>query len=414
MREVGSQERKGVRVKYPTAMARQIIVRWGVNRLLVCHLILVVLCVGCEGNKKSTLTEAEIARLTYAPKPSRPDQLTVSGESITCDDIMASTPEESVAASLPREKLMELARQTTQEQFMELARPQVQERLQGLNGSIAGVVLYKQARRELGDKVNDESLDTVAKQQWRRFVLERHGGNEAQADEALRKMGMNRAAYEDWVKKQALIQYVVSSRYVPDQPITRRELLAEYDRIRDARFAREGILQFRLIDLQVDKIELDDPNEDPVRKVRDRAEELRRRIEAGEDFGELAKQYSHGHRREMGGLWRPRDPAALASPYDEIAKKTQEMEPGEIAGPIDTPGHFFIVKLEEKQEAGYQPLSEVQGEVRKAIQERRWQKARQGLEAEIERQVALVDTSEFVDYCLERLYRLANEPAPAP
>ena len=59
-------------------------------------------------------------------------------------------------------------------------------------------------------------------------------------------------------------------------------------------------------------------------------------------------------------------------------------------------------------------MSEVQGEIRKAIQERRWQEARQGLEVEIERQVALVDTSEFVDYCLERLYRLANEPTPAP
>lgn len=401
-------------MKHTKAMARRIVTGWGVNRLLVCHLILVVLCVGCEGNKKSTLTEEEIARLTYAPKPSRPDQLTVSGESITCDDIMASTPEESMAAPLAREKFMELAKQTTQEQFMELARPQVQQRLQGLNGSIAGVVLYKQARRELGDKVSDESLDSVAKQQWRRFVLERHGGNEAQADEALQKMGMNRAAYEEWVKKQALIQYVVSSSYVPDQPITRRELLAEYDRIKDARFAQEGVLQFRLIDFQADKIELDDPNEDPVRKARDRAEELRRRIEAGEDFGELAQQYSHGHRREMGGLWRPRDPEALASPYDELARKAQEMEPGQIAGPIEAPGHFFIVKLEEKQEAGYQPLSDVQGEVRKAIQERRWQEARGELEAEIARQVALVDTSGFVDYCLERLYRLANEPAPAP
>ncbi len=385
-----------------------------VHGLSLSCLVLITLYAGCEGNKKSALTEEEIARLTYAPKLNRPDQLIVSGESITCDDIMASTPDESMVAPLAREKLMELARQTTEEQFIELARPQVQQRLQGLNGSIAGVVLYRQARRELGDKVSDESLEGVAKQQWRRFVLERHGGNEAQADEALGELGMNRAAYEEWVKKQALIEYVVSSKYRQDRPITRRELLAQYEKIKDERFAREGVLQFRLIDVQVDRMELNDPNEDPARKARDRAEELRRRIEAGEDFGELAKQYSHGHRREMGGLWRPRDPKALAAPYDEIAKKAQGMEPGQIAGPIEAPGHFFVVKLEEKQEGGYQPLSEVQGEVRKAIREKRWQEARQELEAEIARQVALVDTSRFVDSCLERLYRLANEPAPAP
>ncbi len=386
-----------------------------VHGLSLSCLVLITLYAGCEGNsKKSALTEEEVARLTYAPKPDRPDQLIVSGESITCDDIMASTPDESMIVPPLREKLMELARQTTEEQFMELARPQVQQRLQGLNGSIAGVVLYQQARRELGDKVSDESLDSVAKQQWRRFVLERHGGNEARADEALREMGMNRAAYEEWVKKQALIEYVVSSKYRQDRPITRRELLAQYEKIKDERFVREGVLQFRLIDLQVGRMELNDPNEDPVRKARDRAEELRRRIEAGEDFGELAKQYSHGHRREMGGLWRPRDPDALADPYDLLARRAQKMEPGEIAGPIEGPGHFFIVKLEEKQEAGYQPLSEVQGQVRRAVQDERRREARLTLETEIARQVALVDTSRFVDYCLERLYRLANEPAPAP
>ena len=413
-------KRKGVRVEYRKGMTRRIITAVGcIHSLFLCCLMLIALCVGCEGNnKKSALTEEEIARLTYAPEPERPDELIVSGETITCEDLMAAPPMQNTTDGSLKARLEELARKTTQEQFMELARPLVYQRLSGsITSTIPSIVLYKRAYRELESKLKtatEETLEKEAEKMLRQFILEEHGGNEAQADAALREMGKNRSTYKEWKKQQVLIQFFVASRYSQKRPITYRELLAQYDEMKDEAFLQEGVLQFRLIDIQTDRVELTDPNDDPVRAAQNLAQELRQRIEKGEDFAELATQYSHGHRAAMGGLWRPRNPAALAEPYDVLAGKAQELEPGQVSGPIEVPDHFFIVKLEEKQQAGYRPLNDVQEEVRRAVVKARFDAALEELGTEIVQEVALVDTSGFVDYCLERLYRVATQPTGAP
>jgi len=374
----------------------------------ICFLCLVfaVVCVGCDGNakKKSALTEQEIERLTFAQKPARPDQLVVSGEPITCEDILSSPPEQGADAVPLKTKLEELARQTTLEQFLEMVRPQVQQRLRS---SISTIVLYKRAQTELGDKV-DEKLDGLAEKELRRFVFE-HGNNGAEAEAALQKMGMTRATFKEYRKRQILAQHLVSSRYLQSQPITHSDLLARYHELKDDRFLQAGVLQFRLIDIQTDRMEVTDPNDNRVRKAHGLAEELRKRIDAGEDFGTLARQYSHGFRREEGGLWKPRDPDSLVAPYDVLARQAQEMEPGQVAGPIEAPGRFFIMKVEERQQRGYRPLSDVQDEVRESILIERRRQALEELNAEVARQTALADTDRFVDDCLERLHRQANE-----
>ncbi|OHB67373.1 MAG: hypothetical protein A2Y76_12390 [Planctomycetes bacterium RBG_13_60_9] len=85
-----------------------------------------------------------------------------------------------------------------------------------------------------------------------------------------------------------------------------------------------------------------------------------------------------------------------------------------MAGPIEASRHFFIMKLEKKQEKGYRPLDEVQEQVRKDIRDGRRRKALVDLDAEIARQVSLVDASSFVDYCLDVLYQRVHAQPFAP
>jgi len=410
-------------------------------RLLLFMVMLALMMTGCgdgEG-KKAALTDEEIQRLTYAPKPVRLDALMVSGETITCEDIVTSPSEQDTSAVSFKEKLEELARTTTLEQFMELARPQMRQRLnsritnivlyqrarreqfmelarpqmrQRLNSRITNIVLYQRARRELGEKI-DETLDGVAEKELRRFVLE-HGGNNAQADEALRALGLNRTTFKEYKKKQILAQYSVSSKLPKNSPITYREMMGAYNDMKDAVFVRPGSVQFRLIDIQATKMELTDPNDDSVQAARVLAESLVTRIIAGEDFGTLAEEYSHGHRQTFGGLWTARDPESLAEPYAILADITEKIDVGEIAGPIDVPGHAFIMRLEEKREKGYKPLAEVQERVEERIRTERRLESLRRLDAEIAGQTTVADTDFFLDDCLERLYRTANPSSPAP
>lgn len=374
-------------------------------------LLLVFTIVGCEGgaSKKASLTDEEIQRLTFAPKPTRSDTLVVSGETITCEDIFTETAESATSSDSFKARLEELARATTLEQFTQVARPRTRQRL---DSKISNIVLYQRARRELGEKI-DETLDGVAEKELRRFVLE-HGGNNAQADEALNALGLNRSTFKEYKKKQILAQYSISSKLPKNSPITYSEMMAAYDQMKETVFVRPGVVQFRLIDIQAGKMELTDPNDNPVQAARALAESLVTRIIAGEDFGKLAEEYSHGYRRSFGGLWTARDPESLAEPYAILAGISEKIEVGEIAGPIDVPGHAFIMKLEDYREKGYLPLSEVQERVEERIRTERRLEALQRLDAEVAEQTAVADTDSFLDDCLERLYRAANPSPVAP
>jgi len=360
---------------------------------------------GCAGDRKSALTEEEIRQKTYAPRPTRPDEIVISGETITCEDVMISPIEEDAAGPSLNDRLRARAREVPLEQFMAEARPLIQQRLN--RNIIARIVLSKRARQELGEKA-DDTLDKMVEQDLRRFVLERHGGNEAEADAALQRRGMSRSAYRERRKRDFLAEYVTRSKFRRNRPVTYGEILAHYEKVRDQEFLREGVLQLRLIEIEVAKVKLESSDEDPTTKARQLAEDLRKRIDAGADFAALAQQYSHDPLGAQGGLLRPRNPDAFAAPYDVLAAKAKEMKPGEVAGPIETPGRFFVMKVEDKQDRGYQPLAEVQDQVREEILRERDRVALRELEAEIAQQAAAADTTQFVDYCLERLHRLAN------
>jgi parvulin-like peptidyl-prolyl isomerase len=378
--------------------------------LAACLWMVVLVGAGCDGKgRKAALTEEEIRRYTDAQKPQRPDELIVSGETVTFDDLTAASFDASAQTMPPKEKLMELARQTTLEQFMQVARPQV---LQKLNSRIGDVVLYKQAKRALGDRA-DEQLDKRAEKEMREFIME-HGGNGAAADAALQKMGMNRARFKEYKKREIVSRYYVLSRFPYNRPITHRELLEYYEKMRQDSFLQAGMVQFRLIDIQIAKVALPEGSDDPLQAARTLAKDLTAKIKAGEDFGELAKKYSHDYRSAQGGLWQPRDPDALAEPYDVLAKEAQKMKVGDVAGPIEALDHIFIMKLEQKQEKGYRPLTEVQDRVEERIMLDRRRAALKQLDTEISQQAAVGNTDRFLDYCLERIYRQAHTPASVP
>lgn len=360
---------------------------------------------GSEAGKQAELTEQEIANFGYRAKPSRPDELIVSGEVITCEDVMAP-PLGQAASATPtfRERLVELARVTTLTEFMDLTRPQVRLRL---NENMSSIILFRRAERTLGGDIG-KTLDAAADKALRQFVLD-HGGNDAEADEALKARGLTRTAFKEGWKRQELANYAYVSALPRNRPMTYSELAAAYDQMKDTYFVEPGLIQFRLIDIQPAK--MIDSNDEPVYAARALAESLVTRIVAGEDFAELAQEYSHGFRAELGGLWTPRDPEALAEPYTILAGAAEKIRPGQIAGPLDAPGHCFIMKLELKREKGYRPLADVQEQVERQVTANRNAEALAELEAEVSREIAIADTDRFVDYCLERLYRLANESA---
>jgi len=191
--------------------------------------------------------------------------------------------------------------------------------------------------------------------------------------------------------------------------VAHSELMECYNEMKDEFFAVPAIIQFRLIDIQPGLLKLWEISE-RHKLARLLADRLLTRIQSGEDFGELAMQYSHGPMREFGGLWKRVRPDSLAAPYDLLAAEAEKTEPGRIAGLVVTEEHVFIMKLEKKQSADYEDFENVQEQVRSKIFIDRQNEVIDKVNAEFLQQAQLSKTDEFVDFCLDKIYQMRDQP----
>ncbi len=94
------------------------------------------------------------------------------------------------------------------------------------------------------------------------------------------------------------------------------------------------------------------------------AEDLRKRIDAGENFDQLAGRYTE---RKSTKDKRGELPAFQRGRYGEMGKAAFNLEIGEIAGPLPLGNGYSIIKLEKKVEAGPKSFEKVRGRIRTAI-----------------------------------------------
>ncbi|MHC4616536.1 MAG: peptidylprolyl isomerase [Planctomycetota bacterium] len=341
-----------------------------------------LLAEGC-GQKNPKLSAAQMAG---------PEDLVVAGRLVTSDEIIKPV----------KKRLAPIARASSLEGFKLQAAREVEA---ALNDRISYLVLYEEVKKEMGDKI-DEGLNRGAEQEVRRFLVG-FDGDYTRAEEYLEEQGMDWESFRDYQKKMMLI----SSRMPEARPIPYNELLEHYESMKDEFFRVEGTITICLIDIRPAKLVSANPGEDPLERARELAGDVARRIRSGEDFEALARQYSHGHRRDLGGLWKPINPESLAAPYDVLAHEAEKMVPGQIAGPIETEGseHIFIMRFEEKQAGSYKPFEQVQGEIEGRIALRRRAEAVAAVDAKLARQVPGAQRRDFVNLCLDKIYRSVNQ-----
>ena len=330
--------------------------------------------------------------------------LLVGGETLTSDEVIESPVELGGTFEPPVEYFKPVAQASELGQFKELVRGPLNDILMS---KISNMLLYQEARREIGENI-EAALEKQTEKAMREFVMD-HGGDQIKADEELKARGMDWKSFEEQQKKLMLVQWYISKKMPNNRPIAHSELMECYNQIKDELFAIPALIQFRLIDIQPDRLKLWETGE-RLKLARLLADRLLTRIQSGEDFGELAMQYSHGPFREFGGLWQTVQPDSLATPYDLLAAEAEKIEPGQITGLIVTEEHVFIMKLEKKQSAGYEDFENVQEQVRNKILIDRHNKVVDEVNAEFLQQAELSKTGEFLDFCLDKIYQMRDQP----
>jgi parvulin-like peptidyl-prolyl isomerase len=363
-----------------------------IRAVLVCGLIL--LC-GCAGKGSRRFTEEEMAKMPLAQREGLPAcsgglVLAVNDDALTLDEIV-----------VPAGKVLgPLAKDADIEEFERLARPQLEQFVQN---KIADLLIYQQAKKSLPDNI-DEAIEKAVQQEESRF-LARFGGDYARAEKVLKEMGLDWQDFYEEQRKMIITQSFLSEQLNPDksgaEPVTHRQLLELYDAVKEQLYATEGRIEFRLIDIR--------QGPEMQKEAKALAEQLVERARKGEDFGQLAKKFSQGHRASYGGLWSPVQPGSLAQPYDVLEKAAEELKAGQISEPIEADGHIFIMKLENKQERSFKPFEEVQHELERRLRLKQREKIFENLLAKYEQQADIGDVETFIELCLQEIYRRHNK-----
>jgi hypothetical protein len=328
------------------------------------------------------------------PSPSGDIVLAVAGETITTDQIVTPLVE----------SVKPIAQQAPYEQFQAQLAPQLEILL---TNEVANILLYQKAKKKLGAQA-DTAIGKAVDTEVQKFIAN-YNGDYAKAEEQLRSMGMDWQTFREYQQKFIISQSYISTMLPKIKPVTYRELREAYEQVKDQQFTTPASIQFRLIDIQPEKIELNDPNEDRMTVTQNIVNDIYTRIQNGEDFEQLAKEFSHGHRAIFGGLWQPVNPESLAEPYNIIAKHTDKMKPGQLAEPISTNQHIFIMKLEQKTEYNVQSFEEVQQQIESSLKIAQQRQALDKMSREIAKEVAIPNKERFLNFCLQKLYVKASQ-----
>jgi peptidyl-prolyl cis-trans isomerase D len=148
-----------------------------------------------------------------------------------------------------------------------------------------------------------------------------------------------------------------------------------------------------------------DPEGDPQEKeeVRERAEELAERARAGEDFAALAAKHSDDAiSAKQGGDIGYKSRGQLVEEYEDVAFG---MEPGEIAGPVETEFGYHVIRCEGFRE-GDIPYEDVEVEIgrRMMLMERARSRAEQDARALLEEVRSGTDIMTAVEELERELY----------
>lgn len=190
-------------------------------------------------------------------------------------------------------------------------------------------------------------------------VVRLFGGDRMAFLRALRNDGMTYGEFRENVEERLIVQ-VMRSRIVREVTIPPGQVIRYYeDHKEDFKQAPQVKLWLILIEGEEDS---------PQRAAaKQRAEEIVERLSAGEAFQDLAREYSSGAFRDKGGDWDWVEKGSLLrSDLEEVAFSLQ---PGQYSEVIPTESGFYILRVEDRKEAGYLPLSDVRLQIQKRLED---------------------------------------------
>ncbi len=178
---------------------------------------------------------------------------------------------------------------------------------------------------------------------------------DAQLEEILQSRGLTIEAHREQISRSLLVNRVVNFEVQSRLVVTESELQEAYTQQRD-RFSIAGELTVSHILF----LASEQATAEEDAQARQKADAVLQQLRAGGDFAQLAQQHSEGPSAENAGLLGTFRTGELVPGIEAAAALLQ---PGEISDLVRTQIGWHIVRLENAEAGGYQPLEAVSEEL---------------------------------------------------
>lgn len=207
----------------------------------------------------------------------------------------------------------------------------------------------------------------------------------AELEHELQQQGTSLSTYRKMFGERQLAGEYVRARIGTDPPISRHELLEEYQRnLKD--YAVPLKVKWQQLQISVAKA-------GNRAKAAAQMELALAELRGGTPFDEVVRKYSDGPLAANGGHWDWTQPESVANA--DVRKALETLPAGQMSNVLTSDNFLQIVKITGRQEAGHTPFGDVQEQIRKKlIEDRRSVKAKQVVE---ELKNSAVTTSIFGD-----------------
>jgi len=271
----------------------------------------------------------------------------VNGEVITREDILGPV----------RPQMHKWRQEYSDEAFRSRCRQVIDMRLKE---EISRRLVVQQAEAELSDE-EKEQIDVTLGKMLKDLAAE--AGSTLLLEERLKQRGSSLEERRQEQRRRLLVQRYLHKKIGPDIHITHSELLNYYNQVRAERYVRPTRVRLGLITIR--KAESASPED-----ARALAGAVRKRAAGGEDFGRLARRYSHGPMAEKGGDWGFITRGSLR--VKAVDEALFSLKAGQVGPVVETDEAFHVVKALEREDGRTVPFTEAQDELEDEIRDRKF------------------------------------------
>jgi len=172
-------------------------------------------------------------------------------------------------------------------------------------------------------------------------LLKKRFPHETDFKDALSRLNLSEAEMKSQIERDLAIQQLITEKFVQKVTITDKETKAYYDSHPQA-FRRPEQVRVSHILISVDQ------TADQAQKAaaREKIEDIQKKLNKGEDFAALAREFSQCPSGSQGGDLGYLGRRQLVKPIEEVAFA---LPPGQVSDIVESPFGYHLIKVIEKR-----------------------------------------------------------------